>query len=261
MALAVVQTTSLASTGATNASSKAVTFSATSAGNLAVVAFFWTGGISARTLSTLQDNNGTAWSSAVADLNSASGNTAAVIYYLANAPSLTSVTLTLSGVAAIGGVGYEISGAASSSPLDQTGAAISTNSAASVTAAGATSLANEIVIAILGGYQSTGVPTFSGGTAGFTITSGGISSNSATRSTIAVGQEILSSTATPTFAGNLATSTNTTNVLATFKQATGGGVVVPVEPSTSMARVVLNAAAWCKRESGLVAPSRGFAVV
>jgi hypothetical protein len=140
------------------------------------------------------------------------------IWYLPNAASVTSVTVTMSGTTSIAMTVLDITGT-SATPLDQAATATGTSTAASTGATAITTDASEIVVAAIGwnGSESAGFPnTF---TSGFTTTGTGLEEASGVTN-FAAGQqsawEVLSTTGTPSFAGTLSASVAWTGVIATF---------------------------------------------
>jgi hypothetical protein len=135
------------------------------------------------------------------------------IWYVANAKSVTSVTLTVSGSASLAMTVVEISGA-TTTPLDKTMTASGTGTAASTGTTTTTAQASEIVIANIG-WNSTVTP--SGQTAGYTV----LPLQQATVSSNATGEQaawrILTTIGTQTYAATLSASVSWAGAIATFK--------------------------------------------
>jgi hypothetical protein len=135
------------------------------------------------------------------------------IWYVANAKSVTSVTVTVSGSASLAMTVIEISGAPGS-PLDKTITASGTGTAASTGTTATTSQASEIVIANIG-WNSTVTP--SGQTAGYTV----LPLQQATVPSNASGEQaawrILTVTGAQSYTATLSASVAWAGAIATFK--------------------------------------------
>lgn len=114
----------------------------TTAGNLIVACSGFNNGTGTPTFS---DSQGDTFSSAVAKFNNSSA--ALVCYYAANIHGgADTITCSISGSGFCIPAAEEITGAATASPLDQTGTATPSSASPSATTGGAISQANEIVI-------------------------------------------------------------------------------------------------------------------
>lgn len=148
------------------------------------------------------------------------------IYYFANSAALSSITISGAGNCAY--TIYEISGAATSSPLDASGTHSLTYSNFTLSASGANASANDIVIAAVFHYY--GAPTTT--SSGYTTETDQLTAGSVGIRTF---DKIVSATETSSIAIT-ATGYGDTSAIATFKQGGGGGSVI-TKTQSSIARI------------------------
>jgi len=159
--------------------------STTTAGNLIVAC----GGFNTATATpTFSDSQGDTFSSAIAKINNSSA--ALVCSYAANIHGgADTVTCSIAGSGFCIPAAEEITGAATSAPLDQTGTALPSSASPSATTSGAIAQPNEIVIGA--GMDWTAARTWSAGT-GFTNV---VSVSNSTQCGCAAGMESMTLTA------------------------------------------------------------------
>lgn len=144
-ATSLVQESSTANTsGATVLSLTLTLGAATKAGNLLVVAVTAAG----NTTMTITDSGGNAWSNAIGPVYNSHAVEESAVFYAADAKATTTITVSFGTAVAYPALyGYEIAGAATSSPLDVTGSASPTKKAtiAVATSASTTTSADFVV--------------------------------------------------------------------------------------------------------------------
>jgi hypothetical protein len=212
-----------AATGTTGSNTLTATLSSgsTGSGDLLVVVVRSRTATTFTPVSGITDSSGTnVWTAPPAALKCQKLQADEEIWYLPNAASVTSVTVTMSGTTSVAMTVLDITGT-SATPLDMTSSMFGTNNTATTGSTPVTTQANEIVIGAIAwnGAETAGYPNAF--TTGFTTTGTGLQETSAVTGFNAGEQsawEILSSTSTPSFFGTLSGSFAWTGVIATFHE-------------------------------------------
>jgi len=214
MAIAFVQSVGAATSSA--AQSLGVTITPTSGNNLIA-------SVKARNTGTTVSGPA-GWSEAV---HVANNNTDVSLWYLENYSGSGAQTYTWSYTAAADSfevIVAEFSGLATSGSLDRTATNVNASTSTTVSSGttGTTTTANELWIAALS-YDSNTTRTWSGFTAGFTQdkTEDGVGGHG---THLSDAYDIVSSTGTASCSATISTAQVNSGVIATFKQAGGGGV-------------------------------------
>jgi hypothetical protein len=175
----------------------------------------------AATISGVSDSALNPWTKATSVLQGTLND--ADIWYAANTSSDTQVTVTVSAAAAIAFTVVEVAGA-TATPLDRIATSSGSSTTPSVGPTATTSQASEIVVADIG-WNTSLTPT--GQSSGYTTTlpeqSGVPSVNAGEQAAF----QILSATATPSYAAKLSSSVAWTGTIASFVLGTGGPTPTP----------------------------------
>ena len=210
-------------TGSATSVTATSTSGPTGAGDLLVVVIRsrTTGSVSTP-VSGITNSSGTnVWSKPPAGLSVQKVQADEEIWYLPNAASVTSVTVTMSAATSFAVTVMDVTGT-SATPLDLTATAVNTGSTqnSSVGPTPATTHANEIVIADIGWNSAN---SFAAGTttAGYTL----VPSQQSNVSGLAAGEQaawlVVSTTGAQSFAGTLTSAFAWTGVIATFTSRRG----------------------------------------
>ncbi len=192
----------------------------TTAGNLIVACGGFNNGTSAPTFS---DSQGDTFTSGVARFNN--GSAALVCYYAANIHGgADTVTCSISGSGYCIPAAEEITGAAASSPLDQTGTATPSSASPSATTSGAIAQGNEIVIG--SGMDWSAGRTWTAGT-GFSNSVSVLNSSSCGCSAGMESLTLTSGSGTQTVTFSIGASDPTAIAVMTFKGASSGAACSP----------------------------------
>jgi hypothetical protein len=194
--------------GATAVSTLSATLSATTAGNLLVIAVASRSGVAITTPTITDSSSGTnVWALA----KEATGSTnVADIFYSKSTASVTSITATFSATVSLTVFAWEFSGIALS-PLDQTAGASATSTAPNSGATATTAQAVEVAVGLMQANGSSAITAVTGLTAETAQSALVTAENEVSQA----GYSILSATGTPSFSGTV-TSTHWNAVIATF---------------------------------------------
>jgi len=158
------------------------------------------------------------------------------IWYLANAPSVTSVTVTVSGSSALALTVIDVTGA-SSTALDVTATAGGSGTTASTGTTATTAVADEIAVADIGWNAQV---TPSAQTAGYTTQSG---VEQSTASGEAAGEQaawqVLSSTGAQSYGATLSSSVAWTGAIATFELGASSSPTPTPAPTTTPPHIMV----------------------
>ena len=216
--LSVVESFGAANSGATGSTTlTATTATATGSGDLLAVAIRARGASAAPTVSGISDNSSglNTWKRATGVAGKSGAD--AEIWYTTDAASVTSVTATVSGTAALAMTVLDISGA-SSTPLDQVMTDTGTGTTATTQSTPATTQANEIAVADIGWNGATNTYPLGGATAGYASASTAFWQSTVTSEQTGeeAAWEVLNATGAQSFAATLKASAAWTGVIATF---------------------------------------------